>query len=241
MSQFTLNDMKFWPKLHRLWDACGWKKWKKTTFVNWAEVIEVHDLFNRATHLGQIKIDEHSFNYIRETTLHWHVFVFKFLFCREWAADHRNGRLISLFVIKTCPRLFVFLYAIVCFFDLAFLVWNSLHEERGNKRTVLETTSPWEISIRMCFANGYFLEKSFRSKEEPRVSPFEGKSTQDGSKRLHYPSRKNVLVTWQFKLLVEGLSSSSVCFLVRSIAQLWKLSWLEGNEMNHLDTRRHDC
>ena len=59
------------------------KKMEKTTFVNWAEVIEVHDLFNRVTHLGQIKIDEHSFNYIRETTLHWHVFVFKFLFRRE--------------------------------------------------------------------------------------------------------------------------------------------------------------
>ena len=63
---------------------------------------------------------------------------------------------------------------------------------------------------------------SFRSMEEPRVSPFEKKSAQDGSKRLHNPSGMNVLVTWQCKFRVEGLPSSSVCFLVRSIAQLWQ-------------------
>ena len=130
------------------------EKMETTLCVSWAEVMEVHELFNRATHLGQLKINEHSFNYIRETTLHWQVFVFEFLFCREGAADHRNGLLTSLFVIKTCPRLFAFLQAIACFFDLAFLLWNSLDEERGSKRTVLETTLPREISIRSGFANG---------------------------------------------------------------------------------------
>ena len=81
MSQFTLN-MKFRPKLPPL--GCLWMKKMKTTLcVNWAEVIEGHDPFNRATHLGQIKINEHRFNYIRETTLHWQVFVFKFLFCES--------------------------------------------------------------------------------------------------------------------------------------------------------------
>ena len=89
-----------------------------------------------------------------------------------------------------------------------------------NKRTVLETTSLREISKRSGFANGYFLENSFISIEEPRVSPSEWKSTQDDSKRLHYPSGKNDLVTWQCKFLVEGLPSSSVFFLVRRIAQL---------------------
>ena len=101
------------------------------------------------------------------------------------------------------------------------ILW--LKNEATNKRlSVLETVSPREISIRSGFANEYFPEKSFRSAmEEPRASPFEKKSVQDGSKRLHYPSGKNVLVTLQCKFLVEGLPSSYVCFLfVRSIVQL---------------------
>ena len=110
---------------------------------------------------------------------------------------------------------------LISLFLCGILVWNSL-EERGNKRTVLETTSPREISKRSGFANGYFLGKSFISIEEPRVTPFEWKSMQDDSKMLHYPSGKNDLVTWQCKFLVEGLPSSSVFFLVRRIAQLWQ-------------------
>ena len=99
------------------------------------------------------------------------------------------------------------------------ILW--LKNEATNERlSLLETTSPWKISIRSGFANGYFSEKSFRSLEEPRGSPFERKSIQDGSQRLHYPSGKNVLVTLQRKFLVEGLPSSYACFLCR-IAQLW--------------------
>ena len=96
--------------------------------------------------LEKYKTDERSWNLIREITFHWQVFVF--LFCQEWAFDHRNGRLISLVVIKTFPRLFAFLSAIVRFFDLAFLVWNSLAEKRGNKRTV--------VSVRNDFTSGDF-------------------------------------------------------------------------------------
>ena len=101
-------------------------------------------------------------------------------------------------------------------------MWNSLEEERGNKRTVLETTSPREISKRSGFANGYFLEKSFISIKEPRVSPFEWKSTQDDSKRLHYPSGKNDLVTWQRFLF--GTKN-------RTTMAKWKLNYPDSRGM----------
>ncbi|KAK2559909.1 Hemicentin-2 [Acropora cervicornis] len=67
------------------------------------------------------------------------------------------------------------------------ILW--LKNEATNERlSVLETTSPREISKRSGFANGYFSEKSLRSIEEPRGSLFESTFIQDGSKRLHYPS-----------------------------------------------------
>ena len=124
------------------------EKMKTKESINWAEVIKDNNFFNRATHIELEKhnIDERSWNLIREITFHWQVFVF--LFCQEWAFDHRNGRLISLVVIKTCPSLFALLSAIIRFFDLAFLVWNSLAEERGNKRTV--------VSVRNDFTSGDF-------------------------------------------------------------------------------------
>ena len=67
------------------------------------------------------------------------------------------------------------------------ILW--LKNEATNERlSVLETTSPREISKRSGFANGYFSEKSLRWIEEPRGSLFESTFIQDGSKRLHYPS-----------------------------------------------------
>ena len=111
------------------------------------------------------------------------------------------------------------------------ILW--LKNEATNERlSVIETTSPREISVRSGFANGYFLEKSLRSMAEPRGSPFEWKSIQDGSKRLHYPSGKNVLVTLQFKLLVEGLPSSYDCFLCTK-----HLTTKAQLNLNHPDSR----
>ena len=104
------------------------------------------------------------------------------------------------------------------------ILW--LKNEATNERlSLLETTSPREISIRSGFANGYFSEKSFRSMEEPRGSLFERTFVQDGSKRLHYPSGKNAMVTLQCKFLVEGsFLLPTFALFVQRIAQLWH-SW----------------
>ena len=75
------------------------------------------------------------------------------------------------------------------------ILW--LKNEATNERlSMLETTSSLEISIRSGFGNGFFSKQSFGSME-PRGSSFERTFIQDGSKRLHYPSGKNVMVTLQ--------------------------------------------
>ena len=90
------------------------------------------------------------------------------------------------------------------------ILW--LKNEATNERlSLLETTLPRKISVRSGFPNASFSEK--RSMEEPRGSSFERTFIQDGSKRLHYSSGKNAMVTLQCKFLVEGLSSFYVCSL----------------------------
>ena len=92
------------------------------------------------------------------------------------------------------------------------ILW--LKNEATNERlSLLETTSSREISVRSGFANRYFSEKSFRSIEEPRGSLFERTFIEDDSKRLHYPSGKNVMVILRCKFLGEVLPFSYVCSL----------------------------
>ena len=125
------------------------------------------------------------------------------------------------------------------------ILW--LKNEATNERlSMLETTSPREISLRSGFPNWYFSEKSFRSTEEPRGSSLERTFAQDGSKRFHYSSGNYVLLTLQCKFLVEGLRSFYVCSLCtthRTTKAMFNLNYPnpDGKAMNNLDILIQNC